>query len=236
VVAATSIAQVDRGALSDVAAELLGRRRGFGGAYQGDRTSRRLHARASLAVVLEIYRRKLEAPRRLRMVYHHGRDLLGHVRVDQAFQRTTCRSSLSLKEHTHEWYSTLAVEVDLQVVNEEKRIAVICEVPASDATSSWNKVVGGGDPMFLSALGIPVTELYDLPLAHVKAGWSIDPATSCLRWVRTARLKPGDATFDVVGFSCGCSRKASCRWRARTTFAGSSSLSRSACSVPTPPV
>lgn len=154
---------------------------------------------ASVAVVLEIYRRKLAAPRGLRMVYHHGRNLLGHVRVDQAFQRTACRASLSLKEHMHEWYSTLAVEVELQV-DEEKRIAVIGEVPASDATSSWNKVVGGGDPTFLSALGIPVAELYDLPIAHLKPGWSIDPATGCLRWVRTARLKPGDATFDVVGF------------------------------------
>lgn len=155
---------------------------------------------SSLASVLKVYAFKLGNPRGLRMVYHHGRNLLGHVRVDQAFQRTTCGSSLSLKEHTHEWYSTLAVDVDLQVVDEEERIAVICEAPASDGTSSWNKVVGGGDPTFLTALGIPVAELYDLPIAHLKAGWSIDPATGCLRWVRTARLKPGDATFDVVGF------------------------------------
>ena len=117
-------------------------------------------------------------------------------------------TGLQIKEHLHEWRSslsyrvTLKSSVKLQGRGKERHPVLSIKhtsEPDEHYLSHWNKA-RSGHLQALTALGIPRVQNHEYPVAFVEPQWEIDAATKCIRQVSIPQLKEGDPDFDVVSF------------------------------------
>ncbi|WP_437723623.1 hypothetical protein [Sorangium sp. So ce861] len=157
--------------------------------------------------VLSIYRQRLTGDPAFGPVHMYFSEVEQRLAYHDAAGRryfVSCKESgPSTRSNLHECQSTAA----WALVEEENKDGTSEYVPGWEPTTSslMNKLMVG-QRSALRVLGVPAVTRYDLPVAHVKDGWDVEPGTKIVTATLAFAFPPNTKEIPALDFFLGLFR------------------------------